>query len=165
MIVDLSVPLEANPSEPVRPEVAYEDHDATAPLVAGIFGCEVDQLPDGKGWASETVTAITHAGTHVDAPYHYFPTCDGEPARTIDELPLDWFLRPGVRSTCAGWSAAPRSRLRPRARARRPRAAAARHRAAVDGRRGRVGRAALRRTRAPAWAATARCGCSTAGSR
>ena len=96
-VVDLSVPLEANPSEPVKPEVDYQDHDASAPLVAGIFGCEIDQLPDGKGWASETVTAITHAGTHVDAPYHYFPTCGGEPARTIDELPLDWFIRPGVR--------------------------------------------------------------------
>ena len=67
-----------------------------APLVAGIFCCEVAQLPDGNGWASETVTAITHAGTHVDAPYHYFPTCGGEPARTIDELPLEWFLAPGV---------------------------------------------------------------------
>ena len=95
-IVDLSVPLEASPSEPVRPQVDFEDHDRSAPLVAGIFGCEVSQLPDGKGWASETVTAITHAGTHVDAPYHYFPTCGGERARTIDELPLEWFLAPGV---------------------------------------------------------------------
>ena len=97
MIVDLSVPLEDSPSEPVRPRVQYEDHDASAPLVAGIFGCDPGELPDGKGWASETVTAITHAGTHVDAPYHYFPTCGGEPARTIDRLPIDWFLRPGVR--------------------------------------------------------------------
>jgi kynurenine formamidase len=96
-IVDLSVPIEDTPSEPVRPQIAYEDHDATAPLVAGIFGCEVADLPDGRGWASETVTAITHAGTHVDAPWHYFPTCGGDRARTIDELPLDWFLRPGVR--------------------------------------------------------------------
>ena len=96
-IVDLSVPVEGNPSEPIRPQVDFEDHDRSAPLVAGIFGCEVGELPDGKGWASETVTLITHAGTHVDAPYHYFPTCAGERARTIDELPLDWFVRPGVR--------------------------------------------------------------------
>ena len=101
-IVDLSVPLEPNPSEPVRPQVDFEDHDRSAPLVAGIFGCEVSQLPDGKGWASETVTAITHAGTHVDAPYHYFPTCGGERARTIDELPLEWFLAPGVRLDLRG---------------------------------------------------------------
>jgi kynurenine formamidase len=96
-VIDLSVPVEDNPSEPIRPQVDFEDHDRTAPLVAGIFGCEVSDLPDGKGWASETVTLITHAGTHVDAPYHYFPTCGGERARTIDELPLDWFVRPGVR--------------------------------------------------------------------
>jgi kynurenine formamidase len=96
-VVDLSVPVEDSPSEPIRPQVDFEDHDGSAPLVAAIFGCEVDDLPDGKGWASETVTLITHAGTHVDAPYHYFPTCGGERARTIDELPLDWFVRPGVR--------------------------------------------------------------------
>jgi kynurenine formamidase len=96
-VVDLSVPIEANPSEPVRPQVEFEDHDGSAPLVAGLFGAEVSDLPDGKGWASETVTLITHAGTHVDAPWHYFPTCGGERAQTIDELPLDWFVRPGVR--------------------------------------------------------------------
>jgi kynurenine formamidase len=101
-IVDLSVPIEDSPSEPIRPQVAFEDHDATAPLVAGIFGCEVGELPDGKGWGNETVTLITHAGTHVDAPWHYFPTCGGERARTIDELPLDWFLRPGVRLDLRG---------------------------------------------------------------
>jgi kynurenine formamidase len=102
VIVDLSVPLEDSASEPVRPQVDFEDHDRTAPLVAGIFGCEVGQLPDGKGWASETVTAITHAGTHVDAPYHYFPTCAGERSRTIDELPLEWFVQPGVRLDLRG---------------------------------------------------------------
>jgi kynurenine formamidase len=96
-IVDLSVPIADSPSEPIRPQVAFDRHEATAPLVAGIFGCEPGDLPDGQGWASETVTLITHAGTHVDAPWHYFPTCGGERARTIDELPLDWFLRPGVR--------------------------------------------------------------------
>jgi kynurenine formamidase len=101
-IVDLSVPIEDSPSEPIRPQVAFQDHDATAPLVAGIFGCEVGELPDGKGWGNETVTLITHAGTHVDAPWHYFPTCGGERARTIDELPLDWFLRPGVRLDLRG---------------------------------------------------------------
>jgi kynurenine formamidase len=97
VIIDLSVPVEDSVSEPIRPQVGFEDHDATAPLLGQIFGCDVSELPDGKGWASETVTLITHAGTHVDAPWHYFPTCGGERARPIDELPLDWFIRPGVR--------------------------------------------------------------------
>ena len=98
-IIDLSVPLEHDhPSEPMRPQIEFQDHDASAPVVAAIFGCEVSELPDGKGWGNETVTAITHAGTHVDAPWHYFPTSGGERARTIDELPLEWFVGPGVRA-------------------------------------------------------------------
>jgi kynurenine formamidase len=96
-IVDLSVGLEENPGEPFCPQVTHQDHAETAELMAGIFGCRVEDLPDGQGWANDTVTAITHAGTHVDAPWHYFPTCAGERARTIDALPLDWFLAPGVR--------------------------------------------------------------------
>ena len=101
-IIDLSVPTGPGPAEPLQPTIDYEDHDKTAPLIAQIFGCEVTDLPDGKGWASETVTLITHAGTHVDAPWHYFPTTGGERARTIDELPLEWFLAPGVRLDLRG---------------------------------------------------------------
>jgi kynurenine formamidase len=41
--------------------------------------------------------ATTHAGTHVDALWHYGPTAGGHPARTIDELPLEWFFSDGVR--------------------------------------------------------------------
>src|SRR5439155_6813907 len=51
---------------------------------------------EGKGWAIEEVTAITHTGTHVDAPYHYGATSGDQPARTIDEIPLEWCLAPGV---------------------------------------------------------------------
>ncbi len=37
-------------------------------------------------------------GTHVDVPWHYHPTMDGgKRAITIDEVPLDWFFRPGVK--------------------------------------------------------------------
>ena len=44
----------------------------------------------------------THSGTHLDAPYHYHPTMDarcGGPRRAIaiDEVPLDWCLKPGVK--------------------------------------------------------------------
>ena len=97
-IIDLSVALaHDHPSEPMKPQVVYEDHASTALLMAMMLGCSPDAFPDGQGWASETVTLITHAGTHVDAPYHYFPTSEGRPARRIDELPLDWFVGPGVR--------------------------------------------------------------------
>src|SRR3712207_7464637 len=38
----------------------------------------------------------THNSTHVDAPWHYNSTIQGERAQTIDELPLETFLGPGV---------------------------------------------------------------------
>jgi kynurenine formamidase len=50
----------------------------------------------GKGWAVEEVSAITHTGTHVDAPYHYGPLSEGRPAKRIDEVPLEWCFAPGV---------------------------------------------------------------------
>ena len=38
----------------------------------------------------------THNSTHVDAPWHYNSHIEGEPAQTIDELPLEWFFNDGV---------------------------------------------------------------------
>ena len=48
------------------------------------------------GPAFDEVTAITHCGTHVDAPWHYSPTSGGAPAKRIDECPLEWFFGDGV---------------------------------------------------------------------
>jgi kynurenine formamidase len=62
------------------------------------FGIRPEDLvfSAGQGWAIEEVRAITHTGTHVDAPYHYSATSEGRPARTIDEVPLEWCFAPGV---------------------------------------------------------------------
>ena len=66
--------------------------------MASFPGLRADQLPEGQGWAVERATISTHNGTHVDAPWHYHPTMDGGVrSATIDELPLDWFFRPGVK--------------------------------------------------------------------
>jgi kynurenine formamidase len=100
--IDLSIPLDNEipadpPFQPV--EIDYVAHDAGAEQIAGAFpGLGVDDLPEGKGWAVEQVRISTHNGTHMDAPWHYHPTEDGgEPARTIEQIPLDWCMRPGVR--------------------------------------------------------------------
>jgi len=46
----------------------------------------------------ERVELITHNGTHLDAPYHFASTMNGgERAITIDEVPLDWCMRSGVK--------------------------------------------------------------------
>jgi kynurenine formamidase len=62
-----------------------------------MLGVPPELLRDGEGWAVEEFTRLgTHNTTHVDAPWHYNSTVAGERAQTIDELPLEWFLAPGV---------------------------------------------------------------------
>lgn len=100
-IIDLSISVESDlPSDPPkqRPQIVYNNHKDTAEEMAGFFGnATVDDLPEGNGWAIEYVTLSTHTGTHIDAPYHFYPTMNkGERAWTIDEVPLDWFFGHGV---------------------------------------------------------------------
>ncbi|MEJ6550269.1 MULTISPECIES: cyclase family protein [unclassified Corynebacterium] len=100
--IDISVDLRAGiASDPPghRPEITYIDHKQSAEDVVAFFpGAETSDLPAGEGWAIERVAMTTHGGTHLDAPYHYASTMNGgERAITIDEVPLDWCLRPGVK--------------------------------------------------------------------
>ncbi|MEO4041928.1 cyclase family protein [Hoeflea sp. CAU 1731] len=101
-IVDLSVPLETGiASDPpmALPEIEYFDHQATVEQITTFFsGLTKEGLPGGEGWAVEKLNISTHNGTHLDAPYHYHSTMNnGERAMTIDEIPLDWCFRPGVK--------------------------------------------------------------------
>ncbi|WP_420411190.1 cyclase family protein [Roseibium sp.] len=101
-LIDISVAIEADiPSDPpiMLPEIEYLDHQATVEQMTGFFpGLTKDQLPGGEGWAVEVMKLSTHNGTHLDAPYHHHSTMNGgERAITIDEVPLDWCLNPGVK--------------------------------------------------------------------
>ncbi|MCB1232806.1 MAG: cyclase family protein [Verrucomicrobiae bacterium] len=99
-LIDLSVPLQhAAPSEPIKPRIRYHNHRTGFWQMRWLFGVRRKQLKRSKGlgWALEKISAITHTGTHVDAPWHYGPESGGRLARKIDELPLDWFLGPGVK--------------------------------------------------------------------
>jgi kynurenine formamidase len=95
-IIDLSVPISERVREPIPAKIEYEDHSKGALQAAAVFGLKPEDFPESKAWAIETVTLNTHTGTHVDAPWHYWPTSDGKPARTIDLLPLEWFYGDGV---------------------------------------------------------------------
>ena len=99
-LIDLSVPLEHQAvSEPYPASIHYVSHDGEGrQQMQQAFGIQPEDLTysDGQGWAIEQISAITHTGTHVDAPYHYGAQSEGKPALTIDELPLDWCFRPGV---------------------------------------------------------------------
>ncbi len=101
--VDLSIYLENDViSDPpfMRPEITYQTHRETVEE-AGIFfpGVVAEDFVGGEGFAAaETVKLTTHNGTHLDAPWHFHPTMDGgKPSLSIDEVPLDWCFRPGVK--------------------------------------------------------------------
>jgi kynurenine formamidase len=99
-LIDLSVPLESgSASEPMPAQIHYVRHEAEGlEQMRQFFGVRPEDLvySHGLGWAVEEVRSITHTGTHVDAPYHYGPRSEGLPARTIDEVPLEWCFAPAV---------------------------------------------------------------------
>ncbi len=101
-LIDISVPLQNDvPADPPggHPTITYIDHQQGLPRMLGFFdGLKAEDLPDGQGWAVEQVQLSTHNGTHLDAPWHFHPTMNrGERSWTIDEVPLDWCLQPGVK--------------------------------------------------------------------
>jgi kynurenine formamidase len=99
-LVDLSAPIRPSPPDTpdaLRTEIEFSDHAQGAAQVEALVGLPPRLLRDGEGWAIETFTRFgTHNSTHVDAPWHYNSRIAGERARTIDELPLEWFLSDGV---------------------------------------------------------------------
>jgi kynurenine formamidase len=99
-LIDLSAPIRPDPPEypdPLRTEIEFEGHAQGAVAIETIFGVDRELLRDHEGWATETFLRFgTHNSTHVDAPWHYNSTIAGQPAQTIDQLPLEWFYAPGV---------------------------------------------------------------------
>ncbi len=106
-LIDISIPLEmGTPSDPpgMQVRIDYTAHGDSVPQMAASFpGLTAADMPDGQGWAVETVTISTHNGTHMDAPWHFHPTQDSalpggaRRADSIDKAPLDWCYRPGVK--------------------------------------------------------------------
>jgi kynurenine formamidase len=101
-MIDLSSPLDNDTVlDPpfMRPRIEYRTNAQNAQMLLDEFpGLKREDLPDGEGWAFEIVQMTTHNGTHMDAPIHFqSKSIDGQPMMTIDEVPLDWFFRPGVK--------------------------------------------------------------------
>lgn len=74
----------------VRPEVEGRD------IMMTMYGCTVEDLPDGDGFGSDFVEMSTHCGTHVDAPLHSGNTIEGRPARTMSDIDLSELYAPGL---------------------------------------------------------------------
>jgi kynurenine formamidase len=99
-IIDLSAPITPSPPDAApfeRIEMKFTAHAEGAAQVQAMLGIPPHLLRHGEGWAIEEFTRLgTHSVTHVDAPWHYNSTIQGQPAATIDELPLEWFFADGV---------------------------------------------------------------------
>lgn len=97
--VDLSLPL-ANEGRWAprwaRARVRYQDHQFGRKAIRLLFGVKKKHLRTGLGWANDVISLSTHGATHVDAPWHYAPTSEGKPAKTIDQVPLEWCHGSGV---------------------------------------------------------------------
>lgn len=99
-MLDLSTGIEHQAAhEPWKPSIRPIRHDVEGvEWMEQAFGARPEDLTvsGGLGPAFEEVTAITHSGTHVDAPYHYGPESEGAPSKRIEDCPLEWFFSDGV---------------------------------------------------------------------
>jgi kynurenine formamidase len=123
-IIDLSVPVDPDAWEPTPVKRVVIGHREGADLLGESysltrksrlgrlyevarsrlgFGVNHRDFPDKKGLSLMTYTLTTHTGTHMDAPYHYGDlNSQGQPARTICQVPLDWCFGDGVRLDLRG---------------------------------------------------------------
>jgi len=96
-IVDLSVPIQPTPpGSMLKVEIQYISHKEGTKIFGSFFGLQEEDFPEGSFSAVENVTLTTHSGTHLDSPWHYWPTSEGKPAKTIDQIPLEWCYGDGV---------------------------------------------------------------------
>ncbi len=98
-VVDLSKPIRYNSQDPffMRVKIQHKPHWIARWLVR-FLGLPFRLMPkDFVGWADDTITKMgVHSTTHIDAPWHYGPEAAGKRAATIDEIPLDDCIGPGV---------------------------------------------------------------------
>ncbi len=98
-IIDLSKSIQYNSGDPgfMKVKIKHKPHKKAKWLLR-LFGLPFKLFPkDWSGWADDTILKMgVHSTTHIDAPWHYSPTCEGKPAKTIDEIPLDWCYGPGI---------------------------------------------------------------------
>ena len=98
-IIDLSKPIQFNAGDPrfMQVRIKHKPHGA-AKLLVWLLGLPRRLFPkDFVGWADDTITKMgVHSTTHIDAPWHYGPTSGGKPAQTIEKIPLEKCIGPGV---------------------------------------------------------------------
>ena len=97
--VDLSTELASDDDwapKWARNRVKHQDHKSGRFAIWWITRLRARHLKTGLGWANDVIKLSTHGTTHLDAPWHYAPTSEGKPAKTVDQIPLEWCYGDGV---------------------------------------------------------------------
>ncbi len=98
-IIDLSKTIQYNPGDPffMKVKIKHKPHKKSRLLIR-LLGLPFKLFPQKfLGWADDEIRKMgVHSTTHIDAPWHYAPTSEGKPAKTIDQVPLEWCYGPGV---------------------------------------------------------------------
>jgi kynurenine formamidase len=93
-VVDLSQPIRQHSMEPDRSEIVTHGSARRRRQWAKHLGVRVTEIEPRGSW--DLVRASTRAGTHLEAPYRFGPECAGRPARTVDQVPLEWCFGPAL---------------------------------------------------------------------
>lgn len=98
-IIDLSKTIQYNPGDPffMKVKVKHKPHKKAKWLIR-YLGLPFKLFPKNFiGWADDSIQKMgVHSTTHLDAPWHYGPQCEGKKAKTIDEVPLEWCYGEGL---------------------------------------------------------------------
>lgn len=98
-IIDLSKPIKYNKNDPwfMKVKIKHKQHRKSKWLIR-FLGLPLRLFPKGfDGWADDTIKKMgVHSTTHLDAPWHYSPTTNGQKSKTIDEIPLEWCYGDGL---------------------------------------------------------------------
>ncbi|CAI2672800.1 Kynurenine formamidase (plasmid) [Apilactobacillus kunkeei] len=91
-IIDLSTRIENNCSEVNKIEHTRLNGKDGAKYISKKSGIDINNFPNQEFLTLDTYKLNTHMGTHVDAPIHYGHNSHGCQNKSIDEIPLDWFI-------------------------------------------------------------------------
>jgi kynurenine formamidase len=98
-IIDLSKTIQYNPGDPffMKVKIKHKPHRKARWLIR-YLGLPFRLFPKNFiGWADDSIQQMgVHSTTHLDAPWHYAPTSEGKPAKTIDQVPLEWCYGDGI---------------------------------------------------------------------
>lgn len=112
-LIDLSLPIDDSAFEVHKVAIERVSHRAgvekfnrvimgktLAGRIKYLLGRRIikkEDLPDQEFLSLEVVHAPVHVGTHLDYTFHYGSTSEGSPAKTAEEIPLEWCYCDGVK--------------------------------------------------------------------